>query len=178
MASSDILAPVESGRMSHASWFLQLAAAALLWWMLTAGDPASWVIGVPAVILATVLGSRLARASSRGIALGGVFSYLLFFGIASIKGGWDVAMRALLPGARTSPVFVEYRCSLPAGWPRALFANTVSLLPGTLTVDIEEDRLTLHALSADMQPLDGVRDCERRVASIMRTNPARGEARA
>lgn len=164
--------------MTRLTSVLHASALAFLWWALTAGDPASWVIGIPAVVLATVLSYRLAGPHGDGVDVGGALRYALYFGIASIKGGWDVAQRALLPGPRTSPLFLEYRCSLPAGWPRALFANTVSLLPGTLAADIEDDRLTLHALSQDMRPLDGVRDCERRVESMIRPTPQHEGARA
>ena len=142
-------------------------AFALLWWVLTAGDAASWIVGGPAVVAATVLSRRLAQTHSYGVRLGAASGYVLFFIGASVRGGWDVALRALLPGRRPAPLFLYHQTMLPPGWPRALLANTVSLLPGTLTADIDGDRLTVHALSEDLQALAGIHDCETRIARML-----------
>lgn len=157
--------------MSAFSWTLRLSLLALLWWTLTAGEPASWFIGVPVVVFAAFL-SRAVRSPHRvRISLSAALRYVGFFLIESIKGGIDVAARAMLPGQRVAPCFLMYRTTLPAGWPRALFANTVSLLPGTLTADISDDRLNLHALAVDMRPLEGVRACEQAVAAVFKIRP-------
>ncbi len=152
--------------MTDLGWLVRIGVFGALWWILTAGSLESWVIGVPVVLMAVYLSRSLKSTRSYRVAPWSLARFLAFFVVESVKGGIDVARRALLPGQRTSPHFLEYRSNLPNGWPLALFANTISLLPGTLTARIDADRLTLHALAGDMRPLDGVQACERHVAAV------------
>ena len=145
--------------MNLGARIFRVVLLALLWSVLTAGDPASWIVGLPVVLCAAYLSRAVKSSHPVRVSAPGAMGYVAFFVVESVKGSIDVARRALLPGRRTSPHFFEYRTNLPPGWPRALFANTVSLLPGTLSADIDGDRLTVHALATDMQPLDGIRNC-------------------
>lgn len=151
--------------------FVAIGLAAL-WFVLTSADPASWLMGLPAVGLATWLFRRLGERRQVAVAPGAIFRYLGFFVIESLRAGVDVAVRALAPGRRFSPHLLDYETSLPPGWPRTLFANTVSLLPGTLSVSLDDERLTVHALSADSDPVGGLAACERRIAALLRADPA------
>ena len=54
----------------------------------------------------------------------------------SLRGGWDVARRALSPALPMSPALVRFLLRLPPGSARWLFCNTISLLPGTAVVAI------------------------------------------
>ena len=153
-------------RFGWTSWLVRAGLFAILWWVLTAGDSASWIIGVPAVLLATWLSISLAGAFAFRLSFAGLSRYLVFFVIESIRGGADVARRALLPGGRVEPQILHYRTSLARGLPQDMLVYTVSLLPGTLAMAIEDDRLTLHALSRDMQPLESVETCERHLAAV------------
>ena len=153
-------------RFGWASWLVRAGLFAILWWVLTAGDSASWIIGVPAVLLAAWLSISLAGAFAFRLSFAGLSRYLVFFVIESVRGGVDVARRALLPGGRVEPQILHYRTSLAHGLPQDILVYTVSLLPGTLAMDIEDDRLTLHALSGDMQPLESIETCERYVAAV------------
>jgi multicomponent Na+:H+ antiporter subunit E len=44
------------------------------------------------------------------------------------------------------PDLVEYPLQLSSGLPRVFMANTVSLLPGTLSAELGENCLTVHVL--------------------------------
>jgi multicomponent Na+:H+ antiporter subunit E len=150
---------------------------ATLWWLLTAGDSGSWIIGLPVVVVATWLSASLAGTGASRLSAPGLARYLVFFVVESIRGGVDVARRVLLPGGRVEPHLLQYRTGLADGLPRDMLVYTVSLLPGTLAVDIEGDRLTLHALSHDMQPLESVKTCERRVAAVFGESVSMAAAR-
>ncbi len=49
-----------------------------------------------------------------------------------------------------SPVLLRFRTGLKTRFCRFLFANSITLTPGTITVECEEDRFTVHALSEDL----------------------------
>ena len=158
-------ATARSARFGWTNWLVRSGVFATLWWVLTAGDSGSWIIGVPVVLVAAWLSISLAGAAAFRLSFAGLARYLVFFVVESIRGGVDVARR-LLPGGHVEPQLLHYRTGLAEGLPRNLLVYTVSLLPGTLAVDIEGDRLTLHALSRDMQPLESVETCERHLAAV------------
>lgn len=153
-------------RVSRRSWMIRISVLAALWWVLTSGNSGSWIIGAPVVLLAAYLSMALRSASVFKVSALGLCQYLVFFVVESIRGGVDVARRAFLPGQHVNPHFLSYRTGLPSGLPRDILVNTLSLLPGTITANIEEDLLTLHALAYDMEPLESVKTCEQRVAAL------------
>lgn len=119
---------------------------ALLWLLLTDGNPGAWVVGVPAVLLAAWV-VRPVGADQRGrLSLIGLLRFLPFFVWESMRGGIDVARRVVGPRLRVMPGLVSYAVRLRGPQARLLFVNSASLLPGTLVADIQDDRLQVHAL--------------------------------
>lgn len=139
---------------------LRAALFALLWLVLAEGETGSWSIGLPAVVIAALLSLRLlppATLSLRGIAL-----LPPFFLWHSLRGGIDVAWRALHPRMPIDPTLVEYRLRLQSVLQRACMIDIVSLLPGTLSATLEGDTLTVHVLNrhagiaSDLSSLESV----------------------
>lgn len=141
------------------------AVAALAWYVLLGGDPASWVVGVPCVLLCAWF-SRTARPGPRaGVAPIGWLRLAPYFLWNSIKGGWDVARRVLSPSLAIDPGLIDYRLGLPQGAARTFFIQFIGLLPGTLGVWREGDCLTVHVLNIDADHERALRDAEERVAA-------------
>jgi multicomponent Na+:H+ antiporter subunit E len=128
-------------------------ALAGLWWALNPTDPPSWLIGVPAVMLGMATTALLAPAVRPPVRLRAVVGFAAVFAGQSILGALDVAYRALHPRMPVTPGWREVALDLPEGPARVLFANTVTLLPGTLSADIRGDRLIVHTI-ADTPSLD------------------------
>ena len=61
-----------------------------------------------------------------------------------IKSNLDVARRVISPSIPINPGIVEIKTNLKSGIGRMLLANSITLTPGTLTVDIKDDRLFIH----------------------------------
>ncbi len=125
---------------------LLVTAAVGLWLLLTDGDPASWLVGVPVIALALAYGERVAGPAGTPLSLVGILLFIPFFLRESLLGGIDVARRVLAYRPRVQPGFARYPLSLRSAPARVLFANTVSLLPGTLTVEMRDQEIELHAL--------------------------------
>lgn len=87
--------------------------------------------------------------------------YLGYFLIALVRANVDVARRVLSPRLPLQPALVEVRTGLQSDLGRLLLANSITLTPGTLTVDLSEDRLLVHWI--DVTP--GT-DLERATAAI------------
>ena len=116
----------------------------LVWWILADGAASSWWIGVPAVLLAVAASAALLPPAP--LLWYGLLRFAPFFLLRSLLGGVDVAWRAFHPRMPIAPELIEYPLRLPPGLPRVFMANTVSLLPGTLSVDLGLECLTVHVL--------------------------------
>jgi multicomponent Na+:H+ antiporter subunit E len=114
------------------------------WLILTNGDILSWWIGLPAVMLTTMI-SIILLPPTHLVFLRVIWFVPLFF-IYSFKGALDVAWRVFHPHLPISPGLIKYPLSLPPGVAQVLMTNLVSLVPGTLTAQLEHNVLTIHVL--------------------------------
>ncbi len=137
---------------------------ALLWWAL-AGE-AAWAFGVPIVLLA--LGASLALQPAPRVRLrpAALLRFAAFFVVQSVRAGIDVARRALSPCPSLAPALLDYRLRLPPGAARVFLADTVSLLPGTLSAELVGNLLRVHVLDERMPVELGLRATETRVAAL------------
>ncbi len=136
---------VDGSVMSYvrAGW-LRAVLFTLIWLILVDGEVGSWLIGVPVVLFATFASVRLLPGFS--ISVSGMVRFVPFFLWQSLRGGTDVAMRVLSPKLSIAPAMLSYRWRLPPGLSRVFMANVVSLLPGTLSAELEDDLLNVHVL--------------------------------
>ena len=80
--------------------------------------------------------------------------YLFVFLGELIKSNLDVARRVVSPALPIKPGIVEVKTSLQSPMARMILANSITLTPGTLTVDIQNDQLFIHWIevkTADQQ---------------------------
>lgn len=143
---------------------LRAALFALLWWLLTEGQHDSWWFGAPLVLLATAASQVLAPPSPRSFR--GLLHFVPFFIGHSLKGGIDVAWRALHPSLPITPILVDYRMRLPDEQARVFMVNTASLLPGTLGARLEGERLQVHVLDGRGSYQAELEALEQRVAAL------------
>lgn len=137
-----------------------------LWMVISGGHPASWTIGAPAVLFATWAHSRLGSAQRWQVSPLGTLRFVGYFLLESLRGGLGVAARTLRPRLRIRPGFTSYYCSLPAGRPIVFFGCCVNLLPGTLLVDLQGQRLLVHLLDIDSPAGPGLARLEQMVARL------------
>ncbi len=116
----------------------------LIWWILTDGAMNSWLVGVPVVLFATLVSVQLLPPFSWSLI--GIIRFVPFFLWRSLYAGVDVARRAFDPSLPISPQMYHYRWRLPPGLPQVFMANTVSLLPGTLSAELGDEFLYVHVL--------------------------------
>ncbi len=144
-----------------AGWCVLLG---LLWWLLTDGAGLGFaLLLVPACALAGCLLAPATRWRLRPVAL---THFAVFFLWQSLRAGLDVALRILHPRLRVAPGLCEIELRLPAGQPRRLLAQTLSLLPGTLSVRLDGPELLLHVLDQEQDVVVEVRRAERYVAAV------------
>jgi multicomponent Na+:H+ antiporter subunit E len=145
---------------------LPAVVLAALWWVVSGGAAASWVIGLPAVAAATWSFAAIRSRPGMSVSLVGLMRFVPFFLVESLRGGLDVAWRTLSPRLDIDPGFSRYRVRLASPWARVFFANCASLLPGTLTADFSGDELELHMLRQAPEVEEEIRRLERAVAGL------------
>ncbi|NLN06707.1 MAG: Na+/H+ antiporter subunit E [Firmicutes bacterium] len=73
--------------------------------------------------------------------------YLLRLIIAVFQANWEVAKIVLSRRLDISPCFVKFRTDLCKPLYRVILGNSITLTPGTLTVEIKDDLYVVHALT-------------------------------
>jgi len=70
--------------------------------------------------------------------------YLLIFTWECIKANFDVAYRVLHPAMPIKPGIVKVKLDLQSDFARTMLANSITMTPGTIAVDIVGDELFVH----------------------------------
>jgi len=70
--------------------------------------------------------------------------YLFIFIWACIKANLDVAYRVLHPAMPIRPGIVKVKTTLKSEFAKTLLANSITMTPGTITVDIIGDYMYIH----------------------------------
>src|SRR6056297_2731394 len=80
--------------------------------------------------------------------------YLMVFLFELIKSNLDVARRVITPSLPINPGIVEVKTKLKSKMGRMILANSITLTPGTLTIDIKEDTLYIHWIDVERQDVN------------------------
>ena len=138
------------GRKARLGQSLLAFGLSALLWLLLAGS-VQWeelmAAGIAGGLVVLVSGQKLRI-------LGGIrFSpsaplhllrYLGAFSLALVRANLDMARRVLSPSLPLNPAVVAVQTRLQSPLGRLLLANSITLTPGTLTVDVQGDRFLIH----------------------------------
>jgi multicomponent Na+:H+ antiporter subunit E len=80
--------------------------------------------------------------------------YLLVFFWDLVKSNIHVALIVLKPSLPINPGIVKTKTVLKSKMARMILTNSITLTPGTLTVDIEDDILYIHWINVESEDID------------------------
>ncbi len=134
--------------------FLLLGLMLAAIWLLLSGlfKPLLLGLGVAAVLLTLLLAGRMEIVDTEHHPVFAAFRYVPYWPwlvVEIIKSSIDIAKRVLAPSMPTQPTIFEVRVSQRTTLGRVVMANSITLTPGTVTLDVDGDRLTVHALSRE-----------------------------
>jgi multicomponent Na+:H+ antiporter subunit E len=123
-------------------------------WLLLSGlfKPLLLVLAALSVLLTLLLAGRMNivdRAAHPVWAAVRYIPYWPWLAVEIVKSSIDVARRVLSPTISVSPTVFEVRASQKTVVGRVVLANSITLTPGTVTLDVDGDRLRVHALSRE-----------------------------
>ncbi|KPK96417.1 hypothetical protein AMJ80_00075 [bacterium SM23_31] len=81
--------------------------------------------------------------------------YIPYFLYCVFKANLDVLYRVLHPDLPINPGIVKVRTALTTDLAKTFLANSITLTPGTLTVDIEGEYLYIHWINVLAKDIEG-----------------------
>jgi multicomponent Na+:H+ antiporter subunit E len=85
-----------------------------------------------------------------------------------VRANWAVLKVVLNPKLPADPELLRYRTHLESSLARTILANSITLTPGTITVDIDGDDFLVHALVGGEGAVAGIAAIERQIARALR----------
>jgi len=73
-----------------------------------------------------------------------LIQYFFVFLVALIKANFDVAKRVISPALPINPGIVEFKTKLTNDFAKMVLANSITLTPGTLSIDVIDDTFYVH----------------------------------
>lgn len=145
-------------------------------WLLLSGKLDGFHLGIGALVVLFVVWQQRALPP-----LQGADAPLLRYGRLMPYAGWlfwqmilsavYVARVVLRPRSHLDPQLIQFRSEQPSLMAAVVLANSITLTPGTLTVELQDGRFVVHALTAKTAEdlLDG--GMARRVARLFTDAP-------
>lgn len=126
-----------------------------LWliWLLMAGFAIEEVIlgGSVALILALIISRHVSYSFDLGIIwrlIRFIVIYVPLFLYKLVLSNIDMAYRVLSPKMPINPRIVKVPTALKSDFSKLILANSITLTPGTLSLDVEDDGVLVHWVNA------------------------------
>jgi multicomponent Na+:H+ antiporter subunit E len=131
-----------------------LAVSVAVVWLLLSGhyDPLLLSFGAASVILVVVVAWRMDVVDHEGVPvhLGmAALTYWPWLMVEVIKSNIDVSRRVFSRGPDISPTLVRVRASQRTELGHVVYANSITLTPGTVSMDLTGDWILVHAVSLE-----------------------------
>lgn len=120
-----------------------------LWLVLSNSyHPVHLALGVITAITVVWLGTKNAPQSRRFGSLSALL-YMPWLFMQVLKSGLHVSRLILHPALPIKPELVPYETKLSSDGELVVLGNSITLTPGTITVEIEPRKLIVHAIDAE-----------------------------
>jgi multicomponent Na+:H+ antiporter subunit E len=150
---------------------ISLSAALFVTWMLFSGyfTPLLLGLGVASCLIVVWIAHRMDVIDHEGhpiqlrYLIVGYWGWLLW---QIVLANWDVVKRIVHPKLPISPTLRPVRSTQKTDLGRVVFANSITLTPGTVSLRVSEGEVLVHAISREgMDELESG-DMDRRVSAV------------
>ncbi len=140
-------------------------------WLLLSGHyvPLLLTFGVLSSILIVWIAARLDVIDHEAIPLQIKFGYLGYLAWLSkeiAKANIDVAKLIVDPALPISPVMIRVPATQTTDVGKVIYANSITLTPGTVSVEVRDDEILVHAVTREAAEGLASGDMDRRVDAI------------
>ena len=131
-------------------FILHFVFLAVFWWLLSwQTNPFLLKSGFVVCLGVALLSSRMGLVDDESQPFA-MLPRLVLFGPwllwQVVLSNWDVVKRVWTPGLGIAPQIIRVPCALKTGFCRATYANSITLTPGTVTIDTGDEGFLVHAL--------------------------------
>lgn len=152
-------------------FYLIFACILFLFWILLSGHFSALLLtlGLASIILVIWLVYRMDhndKAPARVLISVGMLSYLGWLFWQVILDNINVARRIWSPSLPIKPAYRKINVSLKDPLIKTIYANSITLTPGTVTTEVGEDYFIVHALNAESLDALESGDMEKRLKRL------------
>lgn len=132
-----------------------LAVALIATWLTLSGyfKPMLLILGGISIVLVLAMSARMKITDSETapyITIPQTLVYFVWLFIEIVKANVQVVKAVLKPDMEVSPTLTKIPLSQKQDISKVMFANSITLTPGTVSVLMEEDHILVHALLNEM----------------------------
>jgi len=131
---------------------IYVASQIFIFWFLLSGHTEALLIslGIASTIVIVYLSHRMniIDHESHPVHLSfRLVKYCVYLGKEIILANIDVIKRILSPGKTISPCVITIPAEQKSDLGKVIYANSITLTPGTVTLELSGNKITVHALS-------------------------------
>lgn len=141
-------------------------------WLLMSGlfKPMILAFGALSVLLVVYIIHRMDKVDEDRVALPlgpiATVKYLFWLLVEIAKANWIVTKIVLAPKMPVHQHMFSVPCTQKSDVGQVIFANSITLTPGTLTVETDLGYFLVHALAYSPDDMDALADMDARVSAI------------
>lgn len=156
-----------TGATGQLGYFIGLIVALTALWLGLSGLYKTLILslGAVSILLSVVLAYRFDLIDREGSPYGRLPQLLIYWAwlvVEIFKANWVVIKACLKADLDIHPALVKVKTTCETDLAKTVFANSITLTPGTVTVTIEGDKLLVHALYEDQAGPEAFDDMDRR----------------
>ena len=124
-------------------------------WLLLSGHYTLMLVGlgIASVLLVIAISIRMEIVDKEGQGTHVNFirlaKYLVWLLKEIIKANIDVCLRIVRPSMPISPTLLTIQSLQKTDFGRVVYANSITLTPGTISINIDADKIAVHALTLE-----------------------------
>ncbi|GLQ19685.1 Na+/H+ antiporter subunit E [Algimonas porphyrae] len=131
-----------------------LIALAATWWVLSGyTKPLLLTLGAISLGLVLIMTIRMRivdEETAPYLTVPQALAYFAWLMVEIVKANLAVVRAVVSPNLEVSPTLTKIPTGQKSALARTMFANSITLTPGTVSVDMQDDHILVHALLSEM----------------------------
>lgn len=131
-----------------------LIALAATWWVLSGyTKPLLLTLGAISLGLVLIMTIRMRivdEETAPYLTVPQALAYFAWLMVEIVKANLAVVRAVVSPNLEVSPTLTKIPTGHKSALARTMFANSITLTPGTVSVDMQDDHILVHALLSEM----------------------------
>jgi multicomponent Na+:H+ antiporter subunit E len=150
---------------------VSLSVVLYILWLLLSGhyEPLLLILGAVSCIFVAWIAYRMDVADREGHPIHLTWRSLVYWPwlfSEIVKANLEVARLILSPRLAISPTVIKVKASQPDELGHVIYANSITLTPGTVSIDVRESAIEVHAITREMAEGLQTGEMDRRVTRM------------